>query len=191
MLAVGGGFIALILPGLVLSALVFFAPFYQLDGEERGMGALELSCARVRPQFGAVSGRLALAALIAWLPSWIPWVGWLIGPLWAPFSLVACARLAADLKALSPSPERPSLRIPVAVLSVLFVVTCLASTYQAARRARAAGEAYAEGRLTLPPPDALTAQSLAALLQGQATQEDVQRSATYVISLSTSIGKAP
>ncbi|PIR15148.1 MAG: hypothetical protein COV48_15960, partial [Elusimicrobia bacterium CG11_big_fil_rev_8_21_14_0_20_64_6] len=89
MLAAGGGFVLLIVPGLALSALLFFAPFYQMDGEERGMGAVELSFARVKPVFVEVSVRLLLAGLIVWLPSWIPYVGWLIGPLWAPFGLVA------------------------------------------------------------------------------------------------------
>ena len=93
MLAAGGGFVLLIVPGLILSVLLFFAPFYQMSGEDHGMGAVELSFARVWPELGAVSARLFLAGLIAWLPSWIPYLGWLIGPLWAPFGLVACARL--------------------------------------------------------------------------------------------------
>lgn len=191
MLAAGGGFVALILPGLALAVLLFFAPFYQLGGEGDGLDSLELSYARVRPRLGATAGRLVLLAAIAWLPSWIPWVGWLIGPLWAPFGLVACARLAADLKAADEAPVRPSLRTAVAGLSALLLVSMFATSFALTRAAAAAREAVLSGKLAGKAPDAATSQALLALLQGQGSDEDVQRSLTYVLSLSSAVGRAP
>lgn len=189
-LAVGGGIFLFIVPGLIAGVLLFFAPFYQLSGEDAGMGAVELSFARVKPFFGAVLVRLLLAILIAWIPSWIPYAGWLIGPLWAPFGLVAFARLADDLKTLTPAPERPSLALPVAALSALFVVAGLSTSWMAARGVSALYESYASGKLTLQPPDAETAQSLLAVLQGQGTEDDARRSTAYVLSLSSAAATA-
>lgn len=191
MLAAAGGFVLLLVPGLVLTALLFFAPFYQLAGEDEGLGALELSFARVRPSFGAAAGRLALAALIIWLPSRIPYVGWLIGMLWTPFGLVACARLAADLKAAAPEPPRPKLLVPVAALSLLFVAAGGAATWTVARTAAALYRSYQAGTLALPAPDTLTAQSLLATIQGKGTEEDARRAATFVLELSSAAATAP
>ncbi len=191
MLAAGGGFFLLLVPGLLITVLLFFAPFYQLAGEDEGMGAVELSFARVRPALGAVAGRLLLAALIVWLPSRIPYIGWLIGMLWAPFGLVACARLAADLKALTPAPERPRLLVPVAALSLLFVVAGGAATWTVVRGASAVYSSYAAGTLAVPALDAATAQSLLAVIQGRGTEEDARRSTSFVISLSSAVSAAP
>ena len=191
MLAAGGGFVLLIVPGLILGVLLFFAPFYQIAGEDHGMGAVELSFARVRPMLGPVSARLSLVLLITWLPSWIPYVGWLIGPLWAPFALVAFARLADDLKTLAPAPERPSLGVAVGALSFVLVVAMLVSSWAATRGALALYNSYASGGIELKAPDAVTAQALLAVLQGQGSDEDKRRSATYVLSLSSAAAAAP
>ncbi len=191
MLAAGGGFVLLIVPGLILSVLLFFAPFYQIAGEDHGMGAVELSFARVKPLLGPVSTRLSLVVLITWLPSWIPYVGWLIGPLWAPFALVACARLADDLKMSAPAPERPSLGAAIGALSFVLVVAMLVSTWAATRSAMALYNSYASGRLELKAPDAETAQALLAVLQGKGSDEDKRRSTTYVLSLSSVTAAAP
>ena len=191
MAAAGGGFVLFLVPGMILSVLLFFAPFYQISGEDLGMGAVELSFARVKPVFGAVSTRLFLIGLIAWLPSWIPYVGWLIGPLWAPFAFVACARLADDLKASSPAPERPSLGVAVGALSVVLVAATFVSSWAATRGAMALYDSYASGRLELKAPDAETAQAILAVLQGKGSDEDKLRSATYVLSLSSAAAAAP
>lgn len=191
MLAAGGGFVLLIVPGLILSVLLFFAPFYQITGEDHGMGAVELSFARVRPVLGPVSTRLLVVGLVTWLPSWIPYVGWLIGPLWAPFAIVACARLADDLKTLAPAPERTSLGPAVGALSFVLVAAMFVSSWAATRGAMALYNSYASGRIELKAPDAETAQALLAVLQGQGSDEDKRRSATYVLSLSSAAAAAP
>lgn len=182
-LAICGGFILVIVPGLIAAALLFFAPFYQMSGEDAGMGAVELSFARVRPYLGAVASRLLLLAVIAWAPSWIPWIGWLVGLVLAPFVIVAVARLADDLKTLTPAPVRPSLGAPVAALSAVLLLATIGVTWAAARTAFALGESYASGKLALP--DAETAASMRAVLEGTGTEEDAQRSTAYVLSLSS------
>jgi hypothetical protein len=184
MLAAGGGFFLLIVPGLILGVLLIFAPFYQLAGEESGLAALELSYARARPVLGAAAGRLALIAAVVCLPSWIPWLGWLFAMLWAPFGYVACARLAGDLRALNPTPERPRLGAAVAALAVVFALSAGAAAWAASRAAAAMSEAFASGSLALP--DAQTAQSMLAVLQGRGDEDDAKRSTTYVLSLSSS-----
>lgn len=191
MLAAGGGLVLFIVPGLILSVLLFFAAFYQISGEDCGLGALELSFARVKPVLGAVVARLILMGLIVWLPSWIPYIGWLIGPLWAPLGLVACARLAEDLKTLNPAPVRPALGVAISALALVFVVAVFASTWATTRGAMALYDSYASGRLELKAPDAETAQSLLSTLQGKGTDEDRQRSLTYVLALSSAMAPAP
>lgn len=191
LLAVGGGLVLLIVPGLWLGAAFFFAPYYQLEDEASGLAALELSFARVRPVFGAVAWRLVLLGLIVWLPSRIPYLGWLLAPLWAPFGLVASARLAADLRTLAPAPERPGLLAPVAALSLLFVSAGGFASWTAARAGLRLYDSYASGRLSLPAPDAATAQSVLAVLQGQGTEEDSRRSLNFVLELSSAAAVAP
>jgi HAMP domain-containing protein len=184
MLAAAGGLVLLVIPGLLLCSLFFFAPFYQLSGESDALDALELSFSRVIPVLWPVSFRLALACLIAAAPSWIPWIGWLIGPLWAPFALVACARLAADLKTLTPSPEKKPWMAPAIIaLSTVFVLAFAAASLAAARRIQALRQSYASGELAQTMPDELTARSLLAVLQGKGTDEDNQRALDYAIRI--------
>lgn len=183
MLAAGGGFVLLVVPGLILGVLLFFAPYYQMSGEASGMTAVELSFARTRPRLAAVSGRLALIVAIVWIPSWIPWIGWLIAPLWAPIGLVACGRLAEDLRAADPSPELPRLGGAVAALAVVLVLATGAAAWGAARAASALSEELASGRLSLPDPE--TAQSMLAVLQGRGTEDDARRSTAFVLTLSS------
>ncbi|MDE2142472.1 MAG: hypothetical protein KGJ84_08690, partial [Elusimicrobia bacterium] len=107
LLAVAGGYCLFLIPGVLLSMLLFFSGFYQIDGEADGLEALELSWGRVRPRLGAVSLRVLAAGAIAAAPGWIPYVGWVIAMFWTPFGLMALARLARDLRAADPDPVRP------------------------------------------------------------------------------------
>ncbi len=190
MLAAGGGFILLIIPGLLLSALFFFAPFYQLSGESEGIDALELSFSRVLPLLWPVSMRLTLAFVIAAAPSWIPWIGWLIGPLWAPFGLVACARLAADLKTLTPAPEKkPWLGPAVVALSAVFLLAFGVMSWAAAGRVQALQRSYASGELMRNMPDEETSRSILASLQGKGSDEDTQRALNYMLAVSSRMAR--
>lgn len=139
LLAVAGGWCLLILPGLLLSVLLFPAPLIVADGEARGVAALALSWARVRPRLATVALRLAAAGLIAAAPGWLPYVGWLIAMFWSPIGLVLLARLARDLRAAEPAPEAPRwMGAAVAALALVFVAGTALAGYAAQRGARAA-----------------------------------------------------
>ncbi|MBI3289529.1 MAG: hypothetical protein HYZ74_08435, partial [Elusimicrobia bacterium] len=96
-----------------------------------------------------------------------------------------CARLAADLKTLSPAPERPRLAAPVALLSALLLGAGGAAMWSA----RAVYEAYASGALSLKAPDADTASSLLNALQGKGNEEDMRRAMEYAIALSSGMAR--
>jgi len=139
LLAVAGGWFLLVAPGLVLSVLLFLAPMITASGEADGVRALALSWARVRPRFGLVAARVLAASLLAAAPGWIPYVGWLIAMFWAPFGLVAVARLEKDVRAADPAPAAPAwMGGAVAALSLVFVLGTAAAGFAAARGARAA-----------------------------------------------------
>lgn len=188
LLAVGGGLLLLLLPGLLLAAALGPGLYYQLEGEAQGMDALELSWGRFWAAPAGALARLLVAGLVASAPGWIPLLGWLIGPLWAPIGLVACARLAADLKALTPAPPRPRFLRPVVVaLSLLLLAAAVASSwglYRLASFLRDGG--LAEIAASFRPPDAETAQALLATVQGSATPEQSRRALEYALSLSSS-----
>jgi hypothetical protein len=124
LLACGGGYFLLVLPGLWLTPLLFAAPFITLQEGVPGLEALELSWRRSAGRWGALSGRLALAGAIPFLIGLIPFVGWLLGMVAGPFSLVMLVVLAEDLRAADPGTAAPAprLALPVAALSVAFVV---------------------------------------------------------------------
>ena len=120
LLAAGGGYLLLVVPGLILSVMFFAAPFCSISGEAQGVRALGLSWARVKPRFGAVALRLLAAAAITAAPGWIPYLGWVVMLFWAPFGFIAMARLDKDLRAADPAAEPPGWM--GAALAGLFVV---------------------------------------------------------------------
>jgi hypothetical protein len=137
--AVGGGWFLLLVPGMVLSVLLFSAPFYEASGEASGLRALELSWARVRPRFGATASRLAAAGILTAAPGFVPWVGWIVMLFWSPFGMAATARLAEDLRAADPAPaEVPRLGPAVAALTGVLLAGTLAASWLAVRATRAA-----------------------------------------------------
>jgi hypothetical protein len=143
MLAVVGGFFLLIIPGLLLSVLLFAAPFRAVAGEADGARALGLSWARARPRFGTVLVRLGAASLLAAAPGYVPYAGWLIMLFWAPFGVVAIARLDKDLRAAQPEAEAPSwMGAAVVCLAVVFFVGTSAAVYGAARLTMAAARNF-------------------------------------------------
>lgn len=122
LLGAGGGYFLFFLPGLWLTGLLFLAPFYALGEGAHGVASLELSWRRVSGRWWDVAGRLALAALIPFLIGLIPFVGWLLGMVAGPYSLVMLALLAEDLKASDPGDARPAppLGLALAALALLF-----------------------------------------------------------------------
>jgi hypothetical protein len=129
LLAVVGGYFLLFLPGLILSVLLFAAPFSAVLGEAEGFRALGLSWARVWPRLGAVALRLFAAGVLTAAPGYIPYVGWVVMLFWAPFGVAALARLAADLRKADPAAEPPRwIGTAVGGLSAVALVGCLAGS---------------------------------------------------------------
>jgi hypothetical protein len=176
LLAVAGGYFLFIVPGILLSVLLFFAGFFQIAGEGDGVRALALSWGRVRPRFGLVATRVFAAGLIAAAPGWIPYVGWLIAMFWAPFGLVALARLARDLRAADPEPAAPSwLGGAVAGLSFVCLAGILLFTVLAARGVQAAVRSFNDpgGLASRVSPGTL--QALADAFTGQSDDEQKKK----------------
>jgi hypothetical protein len=145
MLAMAGGYVLLVVPGLVLSVLLFAAPFCQISGEAEGMRALGLSWARVKPHFGEVSLRLLAATALTAAPGWLPYVGWLVMMFWAPFSFIAMARLDKDLRAARPEARPPEwMGRAVAGLGAVAVIGALAASVLAVRAVTAVARNFNE-----------------------------------------------
>lgn len=178
-LAAGGGFFLLILPGLLLSALLFFAPVYQMSGEAEGLRALELSWARVRPRLPDAGMRIVLVVVIVLAPGWIPYIGWLVAPFWAPFGVVATARLARDLRDAAAVGEPPRLGTAVALLSLVFALGTAVSGRQALQTYRSVRRAVLEGGLFSEGIDEETGRALIAVLSGQATEDQARRALAF------------
>lgn len=123
LLACGGAFFLLFLPGLWLAPLLFWAPFITMSEGTGGVAALETSWRRVRGRWWAVAGRLALVSLVPFAMGFVPLVGWLLSLAAGPFTFVMLAELAEELRRLDPGPEAPAprLALPVAALSVVFL----------------------------------------------------------------------
>lgn len=176
LLAVVGGWFLLVVPGLLLSVLLFAAPFSAIRGEADGARALGLSWARVRPHFGTVAGRMFAAAVLTAAPGWIPYVGWTIMMFWAPFSFVALARLDRDLRAAEPAPAAPAwMGGAVAGLSVVFAAGTTLSVLLAARAVRESIRTFNEpgGLASRVKPE--TAQALLDAFSGQASEEQKRK----------------
>ncbi len=122
-LAVAGGWVLFVIPGLIISVNLFAAPMIVISEETHGVRALAVSWGRTAPRFFAVASRIAALGLITVLPGRIPYVGWIVAMFWAPFGVVAAARLAKDLRAADPTPTEPGwMTGAVAGLTAVFVL---------------------------------------------------------------------
>ena len=183
MLAIAGGYFLLVVPGLILSVLLFAAPFCQISGEAEGARALGLSWARVKPHFGAVALRMLAATALTAAPGWIPYVGWIVMMFWAPFAFVALARLDLDLRAAEPDAAPPEwMGKAVAGLSAAFVLGTVLACVLAVRAATAALETFnAPGGLaSRVRPE--TAQALLAAFSGQGTDDENRKLAAELLA---------
>jgi hypothetical protein len=143
LLAVAGGYVLFIIPGLILSVMLFAAPFCQISGEAKGTRALGLSWARVKPHFGEVALRLFAATALTAAPGWIPYVGWIIMMFWAPFSFIAMARLDKDLRAAEPEAAPPDwMGAAVGGLGAVLIIGTAAAAFVGVRLASAAARDF-------------------------------------------------
>jgi hypothetical protein len=192
-LAVGGGLCLFVLPAAFLSLFLFFAPYYEITGESAGVDALGLSWARVVVRPGEACLRLLAAFALAWFPSRIPYVGWLISMFWAPIGLIATARLAADLRAAAPDARAPLwMGKAVAGLSAVLLVGVFgvsSALAYAARRALPMASALS-GRMLSGGLDPETGKSLIAVLSGDATAEQRRQASSFVVSASSTAWNA-
>lgn len=192
-LAMGGGYCLFVLPGVALTVLLFFAPYYEISGEGVGTEALGLSWARVAARPGDAVVRLLAALILAWAPSQIPLVGWLIAMVWAPFGLVATSRLADDLRAASPDARSPEwMGRAVAGLSAVLLVGLLSASLGAvylARRALPMASGMA-GRLMAGGIDPASGRALLAVAQGTATPEQKRQAYDFAVAASSAAWNA-
>lgn len=124
MLATGGAFFLFFIPGLWLSPLLFFAPFITVSEGIGGVAALEASWRRVSGRWWAVTGRLAVAALAPVAIGLVPVVGWLLGFVAGPLSLIMLSELSEELRRTDPGEAAPAPRLGLATaaLGVVFLV---------------------------------------------------------------------
>ena len=191
LLAVGGGFFLLVLPGVLLGMLFFFGPYYQMSGEAEGLRSLELSWARVRPRMGETGWRLSLAGLLTMAPGWIPYIGWLIAPFWTPFGIVASARLARDLRDAAPEARPPRLAALVAGLSLVCVLGAGVSCWGGLRTYHKLRDGALSGKLFASGLDEETGHALIAVLSGKASEEQRQKAFSYVVAQSSGVLTLP
>lgn len=188
-LVLGGAFSLLVLPGVAFFVLFFFAPFYEISGEAVGTRALGLSWARVRPRFLETAAKLLAIGLIASAPGWIPYVGWLIAPFWAPIGIVAVARLASDLRAAAPEAAPPPwLPRAVKVLTLVFAGGLGALCVLSLALARSALPVAVSmlGRMAAGGLDEQTGQALIAVLEQKATPAQLDKAYAFVMAQSSS-----
>ncbi len=100
------GIVLAVLPGILFACWFFFAFFFLLDNNCRGIQALQASRMALRGRFWNVLFKLFLLWLIKVLLFSIPWVGKPLAILAAPFFLFFLVGLYRDLKETSPLPTR-------------------------------------------------------------------------------------
>lgn len=105
-LVIGGGTLAVVIPGLIFSTLFLFAQYIVVDEPTRGMEALLKSREYVRGFFWPVLGRILLVSLFIGLCSallgLVPIIGPLAGMLLWPFSIIAYHEIYRDLREMKP-----------------------------------------------------------------------------------------
>lgn len=98
-LIVMGGYLLLIVPGIIFAVWFFFAPFVFIEEDVRGMDALLKSKAYVRGKWIPVCVRLIAIWLFSALVSLIPFVGQLLALFLVPLCFVYTFLVYQDLKA--------------------------------------------------------------------------------------------
>jgi hypothetical protein len=183
LLAVAGGYILFIVPGLILSVMLFAAPFCQISGEAEGARALGLSWARVKPHFGLVALRLFAATALTTAPGWIPYVGWIIMLFWAPFSFIAMARLDKDLRAAEPEARAPDwMGGAIAGLTAVVLVGTVAASFLTLRLVTAAVRDFHSpgGLASRVRPE--TTQAVLNAFSGQASDDQKKQAFTDLLA---------
>ncbi|MBI1919845.1 MAG: zinc-ribbon domain-containing protein [Geobacter sp.] len=96
----GGGFLLLVIPGIIFSVWFVFAKFILVAEGERGMDAVLKSKEYVRGRWGEVFGRLFVIWFFETAVSSIPYVGVICALFFAPYAMIARYLLYKDVKAV-------------------------------------------------------------------------------------------
>jgi len=98
-LAVLGGLILVIIPGIIFSIWFVFCAFVYIDEGTKGTGALKRSKQLVKGYWWPIFGRVLVIFIVAILLSWIKFFGTIINIFFvAPFTIVFLYTLYQDLK---------------------------------------------------------------------------------------------
>ncbi|MCX5795690.1 MAG: hypothetical protein NTY77_09375 [Elusimicrobia bacterium] len=109
--ACAGGLFLLVVPGLVLSVYLCFAPFIYLSEGIGGFDALLKSCHYIRGRFWPVTGRLTAFWVPAAATAFVPFAKGPARLVVMPFVLIGSALLLAELRRLrGQTPFAPSRR---------------------------------------------------------------------------------
>ncbi len=164
-----GGFFFFLAPGVFLGVALVFAPVIAVADGIGGMGALTRSMDLVRGRWSPVALRLVLGGLAGAAPGMVPYVGWLLGGLAAPFSMVWAVVVYKDLCALPPKGDAPAgwrARWPL----ILAAGGLLVASWMTMQTAQAIKENFPAlraqyQRMVEHPPSADKAQQAIALLE--------------------------
>lgn len=99
-LVIAGGYMLLIVPGVVLTVWFFFAPLILINEDVRGMEALLKSKEYVRGRWLGVCWRLIAIWFISVVISCIPVIGQLLAFLFIPFSFVCSFLIYQELRSI-------------------------------------------------------------------------------------------
>lgn len=94
------GFIALIVPGIILIGRLFLAPYVMIDKDMDIMDSLKESSRISKPYFGYVWG-IVLVPIVLSLPAIVPFVGWIVAFALTSLYAVAPALRYLELKKLT------------------------------------------------------------------------------------------
>lgn len=98
-LAVAGGFLLLIIPGIIFAVWFVCARYIVLFENIRGRAALARSRELAKGYWWAIAGRLLAVGVCSMLISWIPFVGPIINILFTtPFAIIYIYLIYEDLK---------------------------------------------------------------------------------------------
>jgi hypothetical protein len=97
---VTGGFLLVVIPGIIFSIWFFFSQFILAREDERGMNALLKSKEYVKGYWFEVFLRMFIIWIISAVISSIPFVGWVLSLFFVPFAMIFSFLIYEDLKTL-------------------------------------------------------------------------------------------
>jgi len=97
---VTGGFLLVVIPGIIFSIWFFFSQFILARENERGMNALLKSKEYVKGYWFDVFLRMCIIWIISAVISGIPFIGWILSLFFVPFAMIFSFLVYEDLKTI-------------------------------------------------------------------------------------------